>query len=110
MEDFYGWRPVPIDFNMIAKLIGLPIDGVNPEKYLNEKPKENFIVEEVKVKFGTDRGRMGMIIKNINDPATRFATNLMAYNLLRKFCKEEAPAGVVAVVAQCTKGTILSWT
>jgi hypothetical protein len=50
-----------------------------------------------------------MIIKNINDPATRFVTKLMACKLLRKCRKEEAPAGVVAAAAQCAKGTFLSW-
>jgi hypothetical protein len=34
---------------------------------------------------------------------------LMACKILRKCHKEEAPVGVVAAVAQCTKGTILSW-
>jgi hypothetical protein len=33
----------------------------------------------------------------------------MDCKLLRKCHKEEAPAGVVAVVMQCTKGTVLSW-
>jgi hypothetical protein len=44
-----------------------------------------------------------MIIKNINDPATKFVTKLMACKLLRKCRKEEAPAGVVATAAQVCK-------
>jgi hypothetical protein len=50
-----------------------------------------------------------MIIKNINDPATKFATKLMVYKLLRKCRKEEAPAGVVIATAMCAKGIVLSW-
>jgi hypothetical protein len=33
----------------------------------------------------------------------------MACNFLRKFCKEEVPAGVFIVATQCAEGTILSW-
>jgi hypothetical protein len=50
-----------------------------------------------------------MIIKNINDPTTEFATKLMACKILRKCCKEEVHAGVVAPTTECAKGTILSW-
>lgn len=77
-------RPVSIDVKLIAKLIGLLTDEVKPEKYLDEKIKEKSIVEEVKETFGTDRGNRGMIIRNINDPITRFMKNLMACKLLRK--------------------------
>jgi hypothetical protein len=52
---------------------------------------------------------MGIVIKDINDPATRFSTNLMACKILRKCIKEEAMAGVTAAVAQCVKGIVLSW-
>jgi hypothetical protein len=34
---------------------------------------------------------------------------IMACKLLRKFRKEEVPAGVVAVASQCVEGTIVSW-
>jgi hypothetical protein len=77
-------RPVPIDVDLIANITGLPTDGVNPEQYLDEKMKEKTIAEEVKSQFGTDRGNKGMIIKNINDPTTRFMTNMMDCKLLRK--------------------------
>jgi hypothetical protein len=63
----------------------------------------------VKEKFGTDRGNIGMIIKNINEPTTKSVKNLMVCKILRKCCKEEAPTGVVTAVAQCAKGIVLSW-
>jgi hypothetical protein len=50
-----------------------------------------------------------MIIKNINDPATKFATKLMACKLLIMCHKEEAHAGVVATTTQCTEGIVLRW-
>jgi hypothetical protein len=60
-------------------------------------------------KYGTDRGTRGIIIKRINDVAPQLGMKILAYKLLRKFHREEVPVGVVAVVAQCTKGTIVSW-
>jgi len=71
--------------------------------------KEKTIAKEVKAKFGIEIGNRGMIMKNINHPTTRFVTKLMAYKLLRKSRKEEAPARVVVAATQCTKGTVLSW-
>jgi ATP-dependent phosphoenolpyruvate carboxykinase len=59
-----------IDVDLIANITGVPTDGVNPEDYFDDKMKEKAIVKELKSQFGTDRGRRGMIIKNINDPAT----------------------------------------
>jgi hypothetical protein len=50
----------------------------------------------------------GMIIKQINEPTTRFATKLISCKLLRKWRKEEAPTGVIAAVVQCAKGSLLS--
>jgi hypothetical protein len=60
-------RPVLIDVYLITNITGLPIDGVKPKQYLDDKIKEKAISEEVKAQFGTERGSRGMIIKNIND-------------------------------------------
>ena len=35
--------------------------------------------------------------------------NILAYKLLRKFCKDEVPSGVIVVAAQCAEGTSKSW-
>jgi hypothetical protein len=80
-------RHVSIDVDLIAKIIGLPIDEEKPEQYLDEKTKEKSISDEIKNKYGTERGSRGIIIKKINEPATRFVTKLMVCKLLRKCCK-----------------------
>jgi hypothetical protein len=102
-------KDVPIDVDIILQITGILIYGVKPEQYLDNKMKENDIAEEVKAQFDIDRENRGMIIKNNNHLATRFMTNLMECKLLRKCRKEEAPTRAVAVVAQCAKGTVLSW-
>jgi hypothetical protein len=76
---------------------------------LDDKTKEKSLVEEMKKTYGTERGSQGIIINRISEPVTRLETKLMACKLLRKCHKEEAPARVIAAVAQCTKGTLLSW-
>jgi hypothetical protein len=63
----------------------------------------------MKKTYGTERGSHRIIIKCISDATTRIPTKIMACKLLRKFHKEEVPAGVVAAVAQCVEGTVLSW-
>jgi hypothetical protein len=84
-------RLVPIDVDLIAKITGFPTSGVNPEDYLDNKSRDKEIAEEVKAQFGTNRGTRGLIIKDINDHATKFSTKLMACKLLRKCRKEESP-------------------
>jgi hypothetical protein len=63
----------------------------------------------MKKKYGTDRGTRGIIIKRINDATTQMGAKILACKLLRKCCREEVPAGVVVVVAQCAEGTSMSW-
>jgi hypothetical protein len=36
-------RHVPIDVDLIVKITGIPIDGVKPEQYLDDKTKEKAI-------------------------------------------------------------------
>jgi hypothetical protein len=40
---------------------------------------------------------------------TQLGTNILACKLLRKCRKDEVPAGVIAVAAQCVEGTSMSW-
>jgi hypothetical protein len=63
----------------------------------------------MKNKYGTARGTGGIIIKRINNIATQLGANILACKFIRKCCKEEVPAGVIAFAAQCTKGTSMSW-
>jgi hypothetical protein len=89
-------RNVSIDVYLISEITGLPIDDVKPEKYMDYKTKEKALEDEIKIKYGTDRWSRGMIIRQINDPAMKFMTKLMACKLLMKCRKEEAPARVIA--------------
>jgi hypothetical protein len=107
----YLWveEPVSIDVELITFIIGMPSRGENPMQYFDDKTQEKVLAEEMKKTYDTERGSRGIIIKRISDATTRLATKLMACKLLRKCRKEEALAGVVAAVAQCAEGTMLSW-
>jgi hypothetical protein len=76
---------------------------------LDDITKEKSIAEEINNKYGIDKGSRGMIIKQITKPTMIFVTKLMACKLLRRCCKEEAPAGVIEAFVQCAKGSLLSW-
>jgi hypothetical protein len=85
-------RPVHINVDLIATITGLPTDGEKPEKYLEEKTKEKSVSDEIKAKYGMERGNRGIWINDINDPTTRFATRLLGCKLMRKCRKEEVSA------------------
>jgi hypothetical protein len=65
---------------------------------LEEKMKAKAISDEIKAKYGKERGNRGIMISDINDPATRFTTRLLGCKLIRKCYKEEVPAGVVEAI------------
>jgi hypothetical protein len=78
---------------------------MDPVQFLDNKKREKALAEEMKKKYGTDRGTQGIIIKRINDVATQMASNILACKLLRKFRREEVSAGVITVAAQCVEST-----
>jgi hypothetical protein len=108
-RDLWLDKLVSIDVDLIAHIIGLPSRGMDPAQFLEEKTKEKALAEEMKKKYGTERGTRGIIIKQISDIATKMAAKIMACKLLKKCRKEEVSAGVVAVAAQCVEGTTFSW-
>jgi hypothetical protein len=70
-------RPMPINVDLIATITGLPMDGEKPEKYLEDKTKEKAISDEIKEKYGTNRGNRGIKISDINDPTMIFSTRML---------------------------------
>jgi hypothetical protein len=107
--DIWLDKPVPITFELIAQITGLPIQGMDPALVLDDKSKEKALAEEMKKKYGTARGTRDIIIKRINNATTQLGAKILACKLLRKYRREEVPAGVIAIAAQCVEGTSMSW-
>jgi hypothetical protein len=82
---------------------------MDPTLILDDKSKEKALAEEMKNKYGTSRGTRGIIIKWINKEMTQLGAKILAYKLLRKCHKDEVPAKVITVAAQCTEGTFVRW-
>ena len=51
--------------------------GQAPTHFLEEKTKEKELAEEMKKKYGTERGSPRIIIKRISDAATRMTMQVM---------------------------------
>jgi hypothetical protein len=81
---------------------------MDPALIMGDKSKEKVLAEEMKKKYGTTRGMRGIMIKRVNNAATQLDAKILACKLVRKCCKEEVPARVIAVVAQCTEGTSIN--
>jgi hypothetical protein len=82
---------------------------MDPALVLDEKSKEKALEEEMKKKHGTSRGTRGIIIRWINNAATKLGAKMLSCKFLRKCRREEVPAGVIAVASECTEGTSMSW-
>jgi hypothetical protein len=107
--DIWLDKPVPITIELIRTNNRITNRGMDPTLILDDKSKEKALAEEMKKKYGTTRGMRGIMIKQINNAKTQLGAKILACKLLRKCCKEEVPAGVIAVAAQCTEGTSMSW-
>jgi hypothetical protein len=94
MERMYGWTNL-----YRSHITGLPTQGIDPALILDDKSKEKTLAEEMKNKYGTERGTRGIIIKQINNSMTQLGANILACKLLRKCCKDKVPIGVIAVAA-----------
>jgi hypothetical protein len=55
--DIWLDKCVSIDVELIAKITGLPIRGMDLTLFLDDKTKEKALAEEMKKKYGTDRGK-----------------------------------------------------
>jgi hypothetical protein len=54
--DIWLDKPIPITVELIAQITGLPIQGMDPTLFLDEKTKEKALAEEMKKKYGTSKG------------------------------------------------------
>jgi hypothetical protein len=77
-------KPLLINIDLIAKITGLPTDGEKSEQYLDDKTQENAISNEIKAKYGAERGNIGIRINEISHVANWFATRLLSCKLMRK--------------------------
>jgi hypothetical protein len=102
-------KPIPIIVELITQITGLPTWGMDPALILDDKSKEKTLAEEMKKKYGTDRGTRGIIIKQSTMSTTQLGAKILACKLLRKCRKDKVPVGVIVVAAQCTEGTSMSW-
>jgi hypothetical protein len=102
-------RPIHIDVALISKITVFPTVSALSEDFLEKKSHEKELAEQVKAHFIMTKGNKGIIIKEINDDATRLSCKLMMCNLLRKCHREEALVGVIALATQCMKGMKFSW-
>jgi hypothetical protein len=107
--DIWLDKPVPITIELNAQITGLPTWGMDPALIMDDKFKEKALAEEMKKKYGTTRGMRDIMIKQINNTATQLGAKILACKLLRKFHKEEVPAGVIVVAAQCAEDSSMSW-
>jgi len=107
--DLWLDKLVLINVEIIAYIIGMPSQGMDPAQFLKDKTKEKALIEEMKKTYDTERVTRIIIIKQTSDIMTRTTTKIMAHKVLRKCRKEEVPAGVVTTTTQRAEGTTISW-
>jgi hypothetical protein len=110
----HGWflwldRAVSIDTQFIAWIIGMPSVGEYPLPLFTDKTWEKSLAERMKGKYGTFRGARKLDVTSINDNTVIFETWVLAYNILRKCCKDQVPTGVIAIAEKCTTRVMMNY-
>ena len=62
------------------------------------------LIEAMKKKFKLDKKKQGYSICNINNPAIKVATQILAGKVMQRCCADEVPMPVIALAAQYTEG------
>jgi len=91
-------RLVSIDTKIIVWITKSPSVGEDPLPLFTYKLNEKELAERMKDKYDTFIGVYGLDITSINDDTVRFTMKVLAYNLLRKYHKDQVPIGVIAAV------------
>jgi hypothetical protein len=74
--DIWLDKLIMIDVDIITSIIGLPSQGMDPTHFLYDKYRDKALAEEMKKKYGIERGTRGIIFKRINNVATQLGENL----------------------------------
>jgi hypothetical protein len=80
--DIWLDKPIPINVELITQITCLPTGGMDPVVILDNKSKEKTLAEEMKKKYGTDRGTRGIVIKRINNVVRQLGTKILSFKLL----------------------------
>jgi hypothetical protein len=65
---------------------------MDPMLILDDKSKEKVLAEKMKKKYGTARGKRGIIIKRMNNAVTQLGTKILSCKILIKCRKDKVLA------------------
>jgi hypothetical protein len=85
---------------------GLPLNRDDMIEVIMNKDATH---EEVYAKYGTHRGKKGVVISKINDLKVQFSMLILAFKILHKCHKDEYPLVVIFIVKQCIEGVKIDW-
>ena len=108
-RDIWSDKLMSIDVDLITNITRLPTRGMDLAQFQDDKSREKVLAEDMKKKYGTDRGTKAIIIKRINDATTQLGVKILACKILGKCLREEFPAGFIVVPVQCAEGTSMRW-
>ena len=101
-------KPIFVDVEPIAVIIGLPLAGMDPKPLLR-KDQEATIATQMKDKYDITRDKRGCMIASINDYIVLFAAKILDSKLLCMMHPNQCTAGVIALVELCAKGVQINW-
>ena len=99
---------VEITAQLISKITWMSIQGEDPH-HLFEKESEKSLAQDMYEKYGTTRGKRGILISMINNGVVKIVSQLMACNLLRKCKKDQCFVAAVIAAKMCVAGVQMRW-
>ena len=104
-----GYQRIPINGELIHRIIGLPKEGPDPGIEFVGKHEDMKLAQHMKECFGLTKGKRGYQTLTIQHQNIRFAADLLACKLMRKCRMNEVSAPIVSIAANCAEGYSYNW-
>jgi len=102
-------EPIPIMADLIHRISCLTCKGEDLADILKGKSSDLAVAEAMKRKYKLAKKKWGYAISSMSDKAVKVAIQILADKVMRKCCRDEVPALVVALAEQCAEGVQFNW-
>ena len=99
-----GDKKIPINGELIQRIIGLPIAGPNPTTEFPSKHEDTNLAQAMKERFGLTKGKRGYHTSAIQEQHIRFGVEILACKVIWKCRTTEVPAPVIRIAINYAEG------
>ena len=103
-------KKISIDSYLVAQVIGLQKDGVDPAYFFVGKVKDKELANRMKEKYNPTKNNRDYDVAFIKNTGVHFTTKALLSKVLRE-CHpiNQVQTSIMAMVEQCVEGVQMTW-